>query len=68
MDMNMMSSFPFSLVFIGVIVLIFLLPALLMWLWNMTMPEVFRLPEIRYWQAFRLLIIASLLFGGTIGS
>jgi hypothetical protein len=33
-------------------------------LWNTTMPEVFRLPEITFWQAFRLLLIAGFLFGG----
>ena len=41
-----------------------LLSGLLMWLWNITMPEIFRLPQIHYWQAFRLLLIAGLLFGG----
>lgn len=46
--------------------LLFLVPALLMWLWNITMPQVFRLPTIQYWQAFRLLIIATILFGGTV--
>ncbi len=46
-----------------ILILVFLVPALFMWLWNMTCPEVFHLPEIRYWQAFRLLILASLLFG-----
>lgn len=38
--------------------------ALFRWLWNITMPEVFGLKRITYWQAFRLLILASLLFGG----
>lgn len=42
---------------------VFGLPALLRWLWNLTMPDVFRLTTLTYWQAFRLLLIASILFG-----
>jgi hypothetical protein len=33
------------------------------WLWNITIPELFRLPKLRYWQALRLLLIAGSLFG-----
>lgn len=33
-------------------------------LWNATCPDIFRLPEITYWQALRLLIMAAILFGG----
>lgn len=47
------------------IVLLFIVSAVLKWLWNITMPEVFNLKEITYWQAFRLLIIAGILFGGS---
>ncbi|AQA18893.1 hypothetical protein BST95_12245 [Halioglobus japonicus] len=39
------------------------LPALFEWLWNMTMPEVFGMPALNYWQSFRLLLIAHILFG-----
>ncbi len=49
------------LLFVG---LIFLFTWLLQWLWNITMPDVFGLKVITFWQAFRLLIIAGLLFGG----
>lgn len=53
---------------VGFIILIllwfFLVPAILKWLWNMTMPELFSLKEINYWQAFRLIIISSILTGG----
>jgi hypothetical protein len=35
--------------------------ALLQWLWNMTMPEAFGLRTIRYWIAFRLILITTLL-------
>lgn len=44
--------------------LIFIITSLLQYLWNTTMPDVFRLNEITFWQAFRLLLIALILFGG----
>jgi hypothetical protein len=34
------------------------------WLWNMTMPDVFGTKSLTFWQAFRILILASILFGG----
>lgn len=43
----------------------FVITALLQWLWNITMPDVFNLKEINFWQAFRLLLIAGMLFGGS---
>ncbi len=53
---------------LGVILLIitaaFAVPAIFMWLWNITCPQVFNLSEITYWQAFRLLLLAAMLFGG----
>ena len=45
------------------LVVAFLVPAILMWVWNLTMPDVFRLPRITYWQAFRLTVLAGILFG-----
>jgi hypothetical protein len=45
------------------ITFVFLIPALLHWLWNTTMPDVFALKPITYWQAFRLFVMAFLLFG-----
>lgn len=50
----------------GVLLLLavlFAFPALLMWLWNITVPEVFGLSPLRYWQAFRLMLIIGILFG-----
>ena len=40
-----------------------ILPALFEWLWNITMPEVFGMPALNYWQSFRLLLIAHILLG-----
>jgi len=53
-------AFPVVLFLVG---LLFAVAALLQWLWNITLPEVFNLKTITYWQAFRLLIIAGILFG-----
>jgi len=50
----------FIFLFIGILLLV---AGLLQWLWNITMPDVFNLKEITYWQAFRLLIISGILFG-----
>lgn len=46
------------------IIMLFVLSWVLKWLWNMTVPEVFGLKTITFWQAFRLIIIAAILFGG----
>ncbi len=47
------------------IVAFLILVGIFQWLWNITMPQVFNLRMIRYWQAFRLLIIAGFLFGNS---
>ena len=46
------------------IIVFFILVAIFQWLWNITMPQVFNLRSITYWQAFRILLIAGFLFGG----
>ncbi|MFQ5739169.1 MAG: hypothetical protein ACE5JX_09145 [Acidobacteriota bacterium] len=38
--------------------------ALFQWLWNITMPDVFNLRTVTFWQAFRLLLLAAILFSG----
>ncbi|GBF32504.1 hypothetical protein DCCM_0700 [Desulfocucumis palustris] len=52
-----------GLVVLG-IALLFLVVWFFQWLWNTTMPQVFNLKEITFWQAFRLILIAGILFGG----
>lgn len=47
-----------------VLALLFVVTWLLKWLWNITIPGIFGLREIVYWEAFRLIIICSILFGG----
>lgn len=49
-----------ALIFIG---LSFIGAFILKYLWNMTLPGIFKLPEITYWEAFRLILIAWILFG-----
>lgn len=44
--------------------LIFALPV--KWLWNYLMPELFKLQEIGFWQAFCLLLLTGLLFRTTV--
>ena len=52
---------------IGIVILgVLLLAFLLRYLWNTTIPDVFDLKKIDYWQAFKLLIICIILFGGLI--
>ena len=56
-----------------VLIVLVLIPALIAlsivifrWLWNITMPQVFGLRPVTFWQAFRLLLIASFLFGNFV--
>lgn len=54
-------------VIVGVIialVLIAIFVTIFRWLWNSTMPEVFSLKELSFGQALKILILASILFGG----
>jgi hypothetical protein len=37
--------------------------AIFQWLWNITMTQVFDLRGITFWQAFRILLLASFIFG-----
>lgn len=42
---------------------LWVVPALVRWVWNLTLPQLFSLPPIGHWQAFRLMVLAGLLFG-----
>ncbi len=56
-----------GLVIGGVIIAVFLafiFGYFVMLLWNWLMPLIFGLPEITYWHAFGIIILARLLFGG----
>jgi len=51
-----------SAVRLGILVLpafrIFVGPALVAWLWNLTLPNLFAWPRLTYWQAFRVVLLA----------
>lgn len=47
-----------GLIILAIITLIF------RWLWNTTMPEVFGVRSLTFGQSFKILLIASMLFGG----
>ncbi|MDP6500850.1 MAG: hypothetical protein QF743_09105 [Candidatus Marinimicrobia bacterium] len=61
--MEMLVIIPFVIALIIGITL--LISILFQWLWNMTIPEVFGFKMITYWQAFRIIIIAAILFHGS---
>ncbi len=45
------------------LVIAFLVGYIVMRLWNWLMPELFGLPEVGYWQAVGILILAKIIFG-----
>lgn len=53
--------------FVGAWIVVILIGFLLAWfamlLWNITMPDVFGLPEITYRQMFALYLLIKILFG-----
>lgn len=54
------------LIIIGLVALLFLGPAITMWLWNWIAVSLFGLPVIGYWQAFGLQWLCHILFGHTV--
>ena len=54
----------FLLLLLIAIGIFFLIVWLFKWLWNITMPDLFKLTQIKFWQAFRLILIVSILFCG----
>ena len=47
-----------GLVILAIVTLVF------RWLWNTTVPEVFGLRELSFWQSFKIMLLAGILFGG----
>ena len=47
-----------------IVVVVSLVAALFMQLWNWLIPDLFNGPVLTYWQALGLLILSKLLFGG----
>lgn len=53
----------FAVFGIYALIVLFVVAAILQWPGNMTVPQVFGLKSITYWQAFRLFLICGILFG-----
>ena len=49
---------------VGIVVVSFIGGTVVQLLWNWLMPELFGLPSLTFWQAFGLLALARILFGG----
>jgi hypothetical protein len=52
---------------VATVVIGFVFGFAVMWLWNWLMPDLFGLRPIGFWQAFGLLVLARVLFGGVRG-
>ncbi|MDA8752563.1 hypothetical protein N9M39_00215 [Halieaceae bacterium] len=53
--------------FVGLIIGLIILSIVTLvfrWLWNTTIPDVFGVKSLTFGQAFKILLIASMLFGG----
>lgn len=50
--------------FLLIVTMIFLLPVVVMFLWNSILPDVINVKEINYWQALGIFILSKILFGG----
>jgi hypothetical protein len=61
------SPLRFVLIPLAVLTFIFLCPYIVLLLWNGVLTEVVDVKAITYWQAFGLLLLAKLLFGGFPG-
>lgn len=48
----------------GFVLIAFLLGIFVVYLWNWLMPDLFGLKQITFWQAFGILILARIIFGG----
>jgi len=53
---------------VGAVIIAFLFGYFVMLLWNWLMPPLLHAGTINYWQAFGIVILAKILFGGTGGS
>jgi succinate dehydrogenase hydrophobic anchor subunit len=60
MDPIMTTAVAVAIVAVSLVVFVFVFR----WIWNRTVPAVFGLKEITFWQAVGILILASILTGG----
>jgi hypothetical protein len=57
----------FAFICVAIVVGILLLVALLQYLWNTLVCDIFNLKAISYWQAFGLFVLSRILFGRGFG-
>ena len=55
------------LIALACVAMLFLITAIVMWLWNAILPEVVGAKTINYWQAMGILVLSKILFGGLKG-
>ncbi len=65
--MNRQRKGKFAFMFVAIIIGVFLLVALLQYLWNTLMVDIFNLKTITYWQALGLFVLSRILFGRGFG-
>ena len=46
------------------LVLVAILVVIFRWLWNSTLPDVFGVREVTFWQAYTIMLLAGIQFGG----
>jgi hypothetical protein len=58
----MLNNLP-VLILIG-IVFVAILVAIVQWVWNSTLCTIFQIRTISFWEAFKIMLLSSILFGG----
>lgn len=53
-----------ALFVIGGIAMFFAVTAIVMWLWNLLLPEITGVKAVTFWQAMGILVLSKILFGG----
>ena len=55
---------PKFLFFLIPLLILFAVTFIVMWLWNLLLPEIIGVKSISFWQAMGILILSKILFGG----
>ena len=53
-----------GLFIVGGIAMFFAVTGIVMWLWNLLLPEIIGVQVITFWQAMGILVLSKILFGG----
>ena len=56
-----------GLLFLLIPLMFFAVTAIVMWLWNLLLPEILGVKAITFWQAMGILVLSKILFGGFRG-